>query len=87
MINRTTKASLALSISRLIPKIYYTHKAGIVVACLSALISLGLVIQTCIFCTTVDKTWTQIPPYRCPVTDAVGIVRGGSEFVLFSFLF
>ena len=82
-INRTAKASLALCIARLIPKFYYTHKASIVVACLSALMGLGIVIQTCIYCAKVDKTWTLVPPYRCKVTNAAGIVRLGCEFIFF----
>ena len=85
-INRTAKASLALSIARLIPNFYWTHKASIVVACLSALIGLGIVIQSCIFCARIDKTWSQAPPYRCTVTNVAGIIRIGCEFILL-FLF
>ena len=86
-INRTAKASLALSIARLIPNFYWTHKASIVVACLSALIGLGIVIQSCIFCARIDKTWSQAPPYRCTVTNVAGIIRIGCEFILFVFVF
>ena len=84
-INRTAKASIALCIARLIPKFHFTHKASIVVACLSALIGLGIEIQTCVYCTKVDKTWTHVPPYRCKVATGAGIVRLGCEFILIYF--
>ena len=75
-----------MSISRLIPKFYWTHKASIVVACLSVFIGLGILIQTCIFCAKIDKTWTHVPPYRCTVTSVSGIIRLGCEFIHFFFL-
>jgi len=79
-INRSAKISLALTIARLIPRCHPTHSASIIVAYLSTFIGIGIVIQTCVYCSRIDKTWTYVSPFRCRVTAAAGIVRLGCKF-------
>ncbi|KAF8806884.1 hypothetical protein BYT27DRAFT_7167117 [Phlegmacium glaucopus] len=76
------KTSLALTIARLIPRYHPTHLASIIMAYLSILAGLGIVIQTCVYCTKVDQTWTHVSPFRCKVTPAAGIIRLGLEVII-----
>lgn len=82
---RTAKATIALTISRLIPASHCTHKASVAMACLSVFISLGIVIQCCVYCVAIDKNWSHVPPYKCKVTTPAASLRFGCEFILFFF--
>ncbi|KAF8159376.1 hypothetical protein B0H34DRAFT_655506, partial [Crassisporium funariophilum] len=76
----STRVSLSLSIARVIPPHQSMRTASLYLVCLFGCMGVAAVIQVCISCIVIDKTWGNAYPYQCAATRNVAIFRFSCEY-------